>query len=703
MILRFFGQNGSDGRHGVAGQNGKDGKKIYKNETDRETGKTRSVLVRTEPGGDGGPGTDGFNGMDGTHGQDVAYAIKRVETGFSLSDKSSMKTFDELLTINTSGGNGGHGGHGGKGGSAGSGDPPGSLGVHGSGGKGGDGGNAGSVTISADDPQILPIVSVIAKGGKGGADGQGSYLPKRGRDGTNGTITLIANYEGKEYKDSRAGIISNRIRLEHNPDENNGNYRAGNQIDISAIEISNPANIPIPVPFTVRLFSDVDWIKTEGCLTVKDGALKPKSEVIYDCDFKVKIDDSVQIGYLKLQAVPFFEHNGKEFKLLDPQQSASTFNYSINHRFTLQKENYKNISEEDWTKQLHYLESLNPHQQYTACVGMLLQPILSNKREFDDDPKAEEHYNQIFEGLEGEFYSLEEFNKLLDSELYQSIPQDNPGFAFDIAIEFFQHFDESCHRKLMDSLVFASTMGDMIKEEHKVHIRKFAESIFSDSDWVKKNYALVYKKGNRKVQATSTNSAVNLILTLPVFIWFSLAAYFEYGIGSVFQASFFNLQGFFEIWNITHNIIIPISFLGITWLMRKLFYVKSCPRCMSVMLDPIEKDDSSYDDMITHRCLDCGARSSSDKNSKMAQLFIGSRNGKGKKHFLERMPGSRNILYGINIVQIIINPLLWLSLASMTFVGRFDKQVSFSKSVAKSAIAVVGFAILSEVLRSWVM
>ena len=201
--LSFRGQNGSAGIDGTPGINGERGRN----------------------GGDGKNGGKGEPGKNANRGGDATLVLSGSADELVITGSRSLKIplgstkSEQIVLVNSHGGNGGRGGYGGKAGDGGNGSDGGngangrdsrdcgvnggngqdggdggSGGFGGQGGDAGDGGNAGDggrCIIQAKDPTLLMLVEVDlmpgepgagVKGGKGGAAG----LPGKGGSGGQG-------------------------------------------------------------------------------------------------------------------------------------------------------------------------------------------------------------------------------------------------------------------------------------------------------------------------------------------------------------------------------------------------------------------------------------------------------------------------------------------------------------------------------------
>jgi hypothetical protein len=484
----------------------------------------------------------------------------------------------------------------------------------------------------------------------------------------------------------------------------NGIFTAGSRFTIDSVIVANEHGIPMPAPFRMGLVIEPDTVVFEGdILENEDRDIPEEAEVALDTDFRVHIPEDFGVGYFALAPVPFVRVGDRTMVLTDPERVEGRFELAVNHRYSIERENFPEVRDEDWEAIINRLEGYTPHEQYTASVILLLHPILAQKREYDDQARAQEHYGHLLEELEGELFSFEIHEQLLDDEAFQDIPSRYPELGKTLAIQFLGRFNESVRRKLVDCMYFAATMGDRIEADHKQHIRRCGEALLDEADWLRANYPAVYESRSTKVGASSSNRTPTLLF--PVI---PLAVLLALNVGDtdlLMALGVWRPTGFFTLpagdQRILLIVLIPL-FLTAAWLVRKAFFRKACPRCGSVRLEPLSDSDDGGSDAsrATHRCPDCGARSSEEMGTNISQLQLDCFSTNGKAGILDSVPGLRWILWILNVAAFVLFPVPWLVLALMTFVGGFTGERSFGDAAKRSALAGAGVLVLLEVGRS---
>ncbi len=696
MDLDFRGRDGRRGGDGRGGQTGSAGRRRHNPHTGRD---------EQERGGDGTPGGDAGNGTDAADGVDVGFDLLEEDDGLFLTSGEHRYQVTGSVHIDVSGGNGGHGGDGGRGGAGGQGDPPGRSGKDGAGGRGGRGGDGGTVLVRSQNPHLLPMVRLSAAGGRGGHGGSGSPYGSSGASGQAGSTTVLAEIDGVPYMDRGCGLNPQTITVEDDGSRRNGLFTEGSEFTITRVLLENEHAIPMPAPFEMAVVVEPDSVTFEGDVLHNDAQdVEGRSQVEFETRFRVRVPDDFGIGYFALAPVPFTKVAGQTVVLTDPDRAEERFEFAVNHRYSVHRENFPEVPEEAWDEILGRLEGLTPHEQYTASVILLLHPILSHKREYDDQERAQEHYHHLMEALEGELFSLDIHERLLDDPDFQDIPSRYPELGKSLSLDFFQRFDEGVVRKLIDCMYFAATMGDRLEARDKQHIRRCGEALLGEAEWLRSNYPAVYSTGGSRVGASSSNATPALLFPiLPLAALLALAIRQDNtellsSLGVWQPGAFFG----FPVGEQRAALVLLVPlFLAGAWIVRKLLFRRACPRCGSVRLESLVEEAGASDGArVTHRCPDCGARSSTEPESPIAQLHLDCRTTAGRPGILDVIPGGRWALWGLNAVVFILFPVPWAMLALMTWLAAYHRQKSFGMGLNRALLTAGGFLIVVEVGRA---
>ncbi|MBF0240586.1 MAG: hypothetical protein HQM12_23030 [SAR324 cluster bacterium] len=476
------------------------------------------------------------------------------------------------------------------------------------------------------------------------------------------------------------GVEIDELQINYDESLLNGNLTSGSYFTITGVKVRNYYYFDVQMPEVCTKRNQMELIEPKSTSILLGSILGANDKIYVSSNIIYQLNDQCDVGYYTLQ-------NGVKGKA--PVELANwthCITIPVNHRLSnILCDQFNDVEKSFFQRKQVEWNSLLPEEQFSLFSAFLLAPLfikqVLNKKQKDTV------IGKIKEIFQDSLFQPELFNaKLFECVEYDEL-KENHQVLTHVGIDFYSHLSKSFRLKIVNCLYFTATGDKVFEQREKDYIKKIANAIGFDDEWLMEHMSQVLVKGDTKIKALEKNTIALMGIPLLMLCLYGLILVVSkfficddlsciQGIVIDYQTSHY-LDNTSVVKILDLFLLLPFLFVVSCWSIRKLFFNKSCTNCLSTRLEKIDLKDSATDAYSDYRCKDCRKEGNSTQGNPLEPYssdldFASNPNPLYRKKWL-----FLSIIFIGTLLFSMFFPIVFLISLFYTFISNINKSRRF--------------------------